>query len=115
MNEKQIIHKIELLIDDAFLLNDDFEIKHARRLVKDTKFMNELVTRLIIEANTSKNISNIAENQQTKAIFNRYVNNLITINDYLEKFIDYNPKTQIGFRMYIKDMITYANELNIEK
>ncbi len=115
MNERQIIHKIELLVDEAFVLNDDFEIKVARRLVKDTKFMHELVTRLIIEADTSKTISNIAQNKHTKVIFERYVHNLLSINDYLEKFTHYTPKTQIGYRMYIKDMITYANDLNIIK
>ncbi len=115
MNEKQIIHKIEVLIDDAFILNDDFTIKPARRIVKETKFMHELVIRLIIEADTSKQISNIAQNPKTKAIFERYVHNLLEINAYLEKFIEYTPKSQVGFRMYIKDMITHANDLNIKK
>ncbi len=115
MDEKQLIFETEKIIEAAFILLEDYDDKEARRLVKKTIFLNELVNRLLMEAQTSKAISNIADNSKTKVTFARYVNNLTTIANMFSNYSEYNPKTKVGYYMYIKDIATYANEFKVEK
>lgn len=113
MNDQQIYFEIKQLINRAEACHEDFSLQEAKRIVKRTQFMYNLVTRLIIEANTAKELSNLASNNLTKEKFGIYVDNLLKINDYLEKFMEYQPKTKTGYYMYMKDMANFAPSLDL--
>ncbi len=118
MNDLQIYFEINLLIERADACHDNFNQQEAKRIVKRSKFLYELVTRLIIEANTTKELSNLASNKLTHDKFQVYTDNLLIIEEYFRSFIDYEPKTKTGYYMFVKDMVTYSpvlNGINVEK
>ncbi len=113
MNDQQIIFEVSKLIERAELCHENFKLAEAKRIVKQSYFMYELVSRLIIEANTTKELSNLASNEATKAKFTKYIDNLIAIETYFSNFIEYEPKTKTGYYMFLKDMTNFAPQLNI--
>ncbi len=114
MNEKQIIFEVEKIIEEAFLLLEDYDEKHAKRIVKRVFNLDDLITRLLNEAETSKQISNVASNELTKERYNHYVYNLTVIKKMFSKYVKYKPKSKTGYYMFIKDITTYANDLEIK-
>lgn len=108
MDVNALIHKINLIIEDAFLLEEQYDKKQARQLVKDVKFIEQLVNRLIREANTTMEISNIQDNVEVGDDFTYYLETLLEAQNLVSKVSEYTPKSEAGYRLYIKDIITYA-------
>ncbi len=115
MDENQIIFETEKIIEAAFVLLEDYDDKKAKKIVKRVLNLNDLINRLLLEAETSKKISNIASNELTKERYSEYVYNLTVIKTMFSNYIDYKPKTKVGYYMFIKDITIYANEFEIKK
>ncbi len=115
MDEQKIIFEVENLIEESFLLMENYDDKKAKRIVKQVFYIDKLVNKLLEEAKTAAIISNIAENEQTKAVYERYIGNLRVINQMFSNYVKYQPKTKKGYYMFIKDITTYANEFVIIK
>ncbi len=115
MDEQKIIFEVESLIEESFLLMENYDDKKARRIVKQVFYIDKLINKLLEEAKTAAIISNVAENKQTKAAYERYLGNLTTIHLMFSNYVKYQPKTKKGYYMFIKDITTYANEFVITK
>ncbi len=115
MDEQKIIFEVENLIEESFLLMENYDDKKARRIVKQVFYLDKLVNKLLEEAKTAASISNIADNNQTKAVYERYFRNLTSIHLMFSNYVKYQPKTKKGYYMFIKDITTYANEFVIIK
>lgn len=113
MNDQQICFELNQLIERASACHEDFTMIEAKRIVKRVNFISCLVERLLLEAKTTMELSNIAENQQTKEQFEIYLHNLWEVSNYFANFIEYHPKTKTGYYMYVKDMINFAPQLNV--
>ncbi len=112
MTDQQIYFELNQLVERAEACHENFKLQEAKRIVKRTKFLYELITRLIIEANTTKELTNLANNELTKKQFEAYIDNLIIMEQYCTNFISYDPKTKTGYYMFMKDMLAYAANLN---
>lgn len=108
MDVNALIHKVNLIIEEAFLLEEQYDKKRARQLVKDVKFIEQLVNRLIREANTTMELSNIHVNKEVSGDFTYYLETLLEAQGLFSKVSQYTPKSEAGYRLYIKDIISYA-------
>ncbi len=115
MDEQKIIFEVENLIDESFLLMENYDDKKAKRIVKQVFYLDKLINKLLKEAKTATRISNIAKNEQTRATYESYFQNLTTIHLMFSNYVKYHPKTKKGYYMFIKDITIYANEFVITK
>ena len=110
MSEEQIIHHMHYIIDLAYTLNDDFDLKQAKDLNKDTVAFNKRLLAAQVGTNTVLSDSNVNSFDNSTKIANFYsfkavIDDTLTV---LARILTHSPSTQNGYYMFIKNIISVS-------
>lgn len=103
MQAKDIIHRTNYLIEEAFeLLEGEFDKKNARRIYKEAVVFEKRLSKLEKEAHQAQELCNISELELEE--FEYYCSVIETTAAFWNEILIYVPSTDKGYYMFIKNI-----------
>ncbi|WOO87662.1 hypothetical protein RZE82_01645 [Mollicutes bacterium LVI A0039] len=107
----RLLHFYSLLIDEAYELEADFDLKKARHIRKSLVQKQRQVTKLIHDYQTSLSLVEFNNNTETEATIENQLLIMQSISEFNTTVLKIDVVTPKGYYMFIKDIIAYSHLL----
>ncbi len=107
----RLLHFYQLVVSEAYELEANFNLNHAKQIRKSLVQKEKQVAKLIHDYESSLQLVSFNNNVDTEATIRQQLEIMQMISEFNTTVLKINVKTKTGYFMFIKDLIAYSHLL----
>ncbi len=104
----RLLHFYSRVVEEAYELEADFNLNHAKSIRKSLVQKEKQVAKLIHDYESSLQLVSFNNNDATHATISNQLQIMKSISNYNCQVLTIEVKTRTGYYMFIKDLIAYS-------